>query len=178
MTMADDRGFEARMARIEVLTAVLERCPDLSARTASRELVGTLLELHGAGLARILELIAGSGGAGGPIVSTLARDGLVASLLLLHDLHPVDLKSRVGTALDGVRARLGPHAGLDLVGLEGETLRLRLAAGCGGCPSSSVAMRKTVEDAILAAAPDLTSIEFVESAEPRPGVFSLPVITL
>ncbi|MDG3005445.1 NifU family protein [Paludisphaera mucosa] len=179
MTMPDRREFEASMARIEVLTGVLERCPDLAARSASRELVGALLELHGAGLARILELIAGSGDAGDELVSTLARDGLVASVLLLHDLHPIDLKSRVGIALDGVRARLGPHADLDLVGIEGGTLRLRLAGGgCGGCPSTSAAMKKSVEDAILEAAPDLASIEFVEPLEPPQGAFSLPVITL
>jgi Fe-S cluster biogenesis protein NfuA len=172
MTMAYDPGFEARIARVETLTGVLERCPDPATRSASRELVGTLLDLHRAGMARILELVAGSGDAGGSIIQALARDGLVASLLLLHGLHPVDLKSRVGSALDSVRKRLGPDVGLEMVDLEAETLRLRLTGGCGGCPSSAAAMKKSVEDAVLDVAPDLVAIEFVEATATPLGLYS------
>jgi Fe-S cluster biogenesis protein NfuA len=176
--MAYDSGFEARIARVETLTGILERCADPATRSASRELVGTLLDLHAAGLARIIELVAGSGDAGDAIVQALAGDSLVASLLLLHGLHPVDLKSRVDTALEGVRKRLGPDVGLELVDLEAETLRLRLSGGAGGCPSSAAAMKKSVEDAVLDVAPDLAGIEFVEATATPSGLYSLPVITL
>jgi Fe-S cluster biogenesis protein NfuA len=178
MIMSDHSGFESRIARIEALTATLERCQDLDARAASRELVGALLDLHGAGLAKVLELTTGAGEAGRAIVASLARDGLVANLLLLHGLHPENLESRIRSALDGLRSRIGNQAGVDLVGLEGDSLRLRLSRECGGCPSSTIAIKKTIEDALLAAAPDLSSIEFIEEAGPSTGLFFLPVITL
>ena len=176
--MADDRGFEARIARIETLTGLLERCTDPEARAASRELVGALLDLHGAGLARILSLTSAAGDAGRAIASTFARDGLVANLLLLHGLHPDDLESRVRSAIEDLRTRIDDHAGVALVELDGDVLRLRVSGGCGGCHSSAVAVKRTIEDALLAAAPDLAVIEFVEDSVSSPGLFSLPVITL
>jgi Fe-S cluster biogenesis protein NfuA len=178
MIMSDHSGFESRIARIETLTATLERCQDPEARAASRELVGALLDLHGAGLAKVLELTSGAGVAGRAIVSSFARDGLVANLLLLHGLHPENLESRIRSALDGLRSRIGTQARVDLLGLEGDSLRLRLSRDCGGCPSSSLAIKKTIEDALLAAAPDLATIEFIEEGSTAPGLFFLPVITL
>jgi Fe-S cluster biogenesis protein NfuA len=178
MIMSEKHGFESRIARIEALTATLERCKDPEARAASRELVGALLDLHGAGLAKVLELTCGAGEVGLAIASSFARDGLVANLLLLHDLHPENLESRIRSALDDLRTRIGTQAGIDLIGLEGDSLRLRLSRECGGCPSSTVAIKKTIEDALLAAAPDLAVIEFIEEGGPSPGLFFLPVITL
>ena len=94
--MTDRRGFEARIARVEALTGILERCPDPEARAASRELVGALLDLHGEGPGEILALTSGKAGdAGRAIASSFARDDLVANLLLLHGLHPDDLETRV-----------------------------------------------------------------------------------
>ena len=41
----------------------------------------------------------------------LATDDLVASLLLVHGLHPHDAHRRVSDALDRVRPYLGSHGG-------------------------------------------------------------------
>ena len=41
----------------------------------------------------------------------LATDDLVASLLLVHGLHPHDVERRVSDALDRVRPYLGSHGG-------------------------------------------------------------------
>ena len=41
----------------------------------------------------------------------LLADPLVESLLLLHDLHPLDVDTRIQRALDRVRPYLGSHAG-------------------------------------------------------------------
>src|ERR1700748_1730847 len=66
-----------------------------------REVVG----LYGAGLDRIIQL-------GDPDLSErLATDDLVASLLLVHGLHPHDVHRRVSEALDPVRAYPGSHRG-------------------------------------------------------------------
>jgi Fe-S cluster biogenesis protein NfuA/nitrite reductase/ring-hydroxylating ferredoxin subunit len=88
----------------------------------------------------------------------------VASLLLVHDLHPYDVETRVRNALDSVRPYLGSHGGdVELVGIDDDgVVRLRLLGSCDGCPSSSVTLQLAVEGAVEAAAPETARIE-VES---------------
>ena len=48
------------------------------------------------------------------------------------------MSGRVMDALDKVRPYLGSHGGdVELVGISGDTVRLRLVGTCGSCPSSS-----------------------------------------
>src|ERR1043165_8163330 len=93
----------AGMERVEGLIRKIEGLPDPEARAAAVELMQSLLEFHGAGLDRLMELVAEEGGAGYRIFERLARDELVAGLLLLYGLHPVPVETRVGQALDSVR---------------------------------------------------------------------------
>ena len=44
-------------------------------------------------------------------VRAVAGDELLGHLLLLHDLHPVDVGTRVASALEEVRPYLGSHGG-------------------------------------------------------------------
>lgn len=136
-------------------TAAYERAQQLV-----REVVG----LYGAGLHRIVQL-------GEPDLSErLATDDLVASLLLVHGLHPHDVHRRVSDALDRVRPYLGSHGGdVDLIDVCGDTVRLAFAGSCKSCPSSAVTLELAVEDAVRAAAPEISSIEVV-TAEPAPSV--------
>ena len=80
------------------------------ARETAEELVRSLLDLYGGGLARMMEMVYDSP-AGGELFDRFAADDLVASLLLLHDLHPEDTETRILRALDGVRPYLGSHGG-------------------------------------------------------------------
>ncbi|HEV2243233.1 MAG TPA: hypothetical protein VGR98_19470, partial [Streptosporangiaceae bacterium] len=66
---------------------------------------------YGDGLGRIVAVLAGEGAAGAAVLDRLTSDPLVESLLLLHDLHPLDVDARVQRALDRVRPYLGSHAG-------------------------------------------------------------------
>ena len=79
----------------------------------------------------------------------------------MHGLHPYDVPTRVEQALDGVRPYLGSHGGdVELLEVTDEgAVRLRLLGSCDGCPSSSVTLELAVQDAIEAAAPEVTSIE-------------------
>lgn len=100
----------------------------------------------------------------------LAADDLVASLLLVHGLHPRDVHRRVSDALDSVRPYLGSHGGdVHLLEVAGDTVRLRFAGSCKSCPSSAVTLELAVEDAIRTAAPEISSIEVV-AAQPDSGV--------
>ena len=53
-----------------------------------------LVELYGAGLARITEIV-GEDESGPKLMDKLVADPLVESLLLVHDLHPLDTSARV-----------------------------------------------------------------------------------
>src|ERR1700761_380550 len=131
------------------------------ARERAEQLVREVVELYGAGLARIVATIGDQPDAG--MLDRLAADDLVASLLLVHGLHPHDIHRRVSDALDQVRPYLGSHGGdVTLLGVDEDgTVRLAFAGSCKSCPSSAVTLELAVEDAVRAAAPEISSIEVV-----------------
>lgn len=129
------------------------------ARERAEQLVREVTDLYGAGLMRMMHLaVAGNPG----LAERFAADDLVASLLLVHGSHPHSLHRRVADALDRVRPYLGSHGGdVQLLEVDGDTVRLRFAGSCKSCPSSAVTLELTVEDAVRAAAPEIVSIEVV-----------------
>ena len=151
--------FERRIAAIDELVQQLETAADPAARAASQELVRALMELHGAALERMLATIRRNGAAGATIVDQLTREELVASVLLLYDLHPVDLETRVRGALEKNRPYLKSHGGnVELVAIDDGVVRLRMEGSCHGCQSSAVTLKLAIEQAIHEAAPDVTAI--------------------
>ncbi len=149
------------------------------ARERAEELVRLVADLYGAGLERVLTILHEAGRLDDPILDALAADQLVASLLLVHDLHPYDVTTRVEQALESVRPYLGSHGGdVELLEVSAEgVVRLRLLGSCDGCASSSVTLKLAVEGAIEAAAPEILEIEVetpTESAEVSAG----PVISV
>ena len=160
MTNALDlQEFQARLQRLDALLREAERCADATAQAHTRELVQLVLELHAAGLERLLDRVAGMGESE-VILDACASDEVIAGMLLLHGLHPLALDERVRLALDEVRPRLRGHGGdVELLDVRDGVVRLRLEGNCHGCPSSAVTMRQTVEEAILAKAPDVLAVE-------------------
>ncbi|WP_308162803.1 NifU family protein [Nocardia alni] len=137
------------------------------ARERAEALVGEVVDLYGAGLRRIFE------GLDEVTARRLADDDLVASLLLVHGMHPHDVRTRVAGALDSVRPYLGSHGGdVRLLEITGDgVVRLELTGSCRSCPSSSVTLELAVEDAVRAAAPEIATIEAV-AAEPDAAVIA------
>ncbi len=157
------------MQRVEGLVHRIEGLADEEARAVALELVQALMEFHGAGLDRLMEIVAGAGNAGDAIFDDFARDGLVSSLLLLYGLHPVPLETRVTRALDSVRPYLDSHGGnVELIAIENDVVRLRLEGSCKSCPSSSMTLKLAIEEAIMNAAPDVVRIE-AEGAVEQPS---------
>ena len=167
MEKTNNREFQGRLARIEELIKAVDAIADERPRTQARELVEALLELQGAGLERLMEIIYESGPSGQAMIDELGHDDLVSSLLLVHGLHPLDLESRVRNALEKIGPRLAEHGGsVDLLGVTREgAVKLRLAGNCHSCPSSILTLKFSIEEALYAAAPDVTSLE-VEGATP------------
>ncbi len=144
------------------------------ARERAEELVRLVVELYGAGLERVLEIAYDAGALGDEVLAGLASDELVASLLLVHGLHPYGVEERVERALEGVRPYLGSHGGdVRLLGVSPDgVVRLQLLGSCDGCASSAVTLELAVGDAIRAAAPEIQRID-VEEAPRESGVISV-----
>jgi Fe-S cluster biogenesis protein NfuA len=101
---------------------------------------------------------------------------LVASLLVLHGLHPLDLEARVSRAVDKLATRLRAQEGeVELLSTEHGAVRLRIRANGHGCGSSAQAIKEMVEDAIYQAAPDLDSL-VIEGAEEKSGFVPLEML--
>jgi len=141
--------------RIEQLLTGLTSGRD---KESAEELVRLLVEMYGEGLTRMIGLLAEHDPA---LVPRLAEDELVESLLLLHDLHPLDVDTRIQQALDRVRPYLGSHAGgVEYLGVdENGVAQLRLEGNCHGCPSSTLTVRTAIEGAIQDAAPEIAGVE-------------------
>ncbi|KUI20085.1 NifU family protein [Mycobacterium sp. GA-2829] len=133
-----------------------------AARERAERLVGEVTDLYGAALARLLRLALD---AQPSLAEAVAADRLIASLLLVHGLHPHSVERRIGDALDTVRPYLGSHGGdVHLLEVDGATVRLRFSGNCRGCPSSAKTLELAVEDAVRAAAPEIDMIEVVAAA--------------
>jgi hypothetical protein len=140
--------------RVEGLVLRIAAIPDPEGREAAQQLMASILELHGAGMGRMMEITAAAGDPGQILIRRFAGDSLVAGLLLLHNLHPDDLETRV-------RHSLGRwHGSADLVGEFEGVVRIRLyGGGCG--------VKDAVEAAIRDAAPDAVEIVIEESFQPN-----------
>ena len=152
--------------RVEEILDRLAESGDPAAAEAAEELVRSLMDFYGAGLARILHLLSG---APGEAAARLLGDDLVASLLVLHDLHPEDRDTRIVRALDGVR----DHP-LEVVGFDEEsgtlTVRAREAGGCG-CGSGTGA-REAAETALACFAPEVRAVD-LQTAPPGPTLLQI-----
>ncbi|GAY15028.1 NifU family protein [Mycobacterium sp. shizuoka-1] len=143
-----------------------------AAAARAEQLVRELVDLYGAALTRVVELVDGA------TAERLAADDLVASLLLVHGLHPHNVRRRVAHALDTVRPYLGSHGGdVRLVDISGGVVQLAFSGSCRGCPSSAVTLELAVRDAVAAAAPEIAAVEVVPT-DPDDGPAVIPVQSL
>jgi Fe-S cluster biogenesis protein NfuA len=160
--MAAGDDAQAAGERVEALLAELRSQAGPQVTATAEELVGCLVELYGAGLARITEVV-GEDECGPKLMDKLVADPLVESLLLVHDLHPLDTSTRVRRAVEEVLPQLGSHAGnVEYLGLdEAGVLRLRLEQS--GCSADTV--RDLIEKAVAGAAPEAAGVA-IEMAQP------------
>ena len=132
-----------RIEQIESLIRRIESSADPDTMAGVRELVEAILEYHGAGFERTLEIVRQSSG-GDAAVREIARDALTGSLLLLYGLHPEDFETRVRRAVDAI-------PGVLLTGITDGVVRLRA--------TSAETSREAVEQALYSAAPEVAGLE-------------------
>jgi len=174
---------EELVERVQELLGSLDEIADPVAQHRVQELIGTVLELYGAGLERVLGIVDDAGDDALPIRQALLDDGVVSSLLLIHGLYPITLEERVVEALDSVRPFLASHGGnVELLSVEDGVARLRLEGSCNGCPASAETLENALKEAIDATAPDLLGLEvegvvgLEEEKADEPAGLSLPLV--
>lgn len=175
--MSDPR---AAGERIEQLIGALGTAGPV-ARDRAEELVRVVVELYGAGLERVLEIVDAGDGLTESTVDALADDELVSGLLVVHGLHPYGVAERVERALESVRPYLQSHGGdVELLAMEdaadGAVVRLRLLGHCDGCAGSTATLQSAVEGAVEAAAPEVVRIDVAEPTAPSHAAPTAPLI--
>jgi Fe-S cluster biogenesis protein NfuA/nitrite reductase/ring-hydroxylating ferredoxin subunit len=152
--------INAHGERLQKLLAEVEALPYPGARELIQDCMESVLGFYGAGLKRILQVVSEDGPEGRKVFRDLIRDDVVKGLLLIHDLHPLNLENRLLEALDKVRPYLKSHGGnVELISLENDVARLRLQGTCQSCASSSVTLELAIRHAIEQACPDLVHFE-------------------
>ncbi|HEY2651648.1 MAG TPA: NifU family protein [Solirubrobacteraceae bacterium] len=179
-TTPDTSTEEAQqlVERVQELQARLESSADSPSRDLAEELTSAVVQMYGAGLERIVASLTAAGPEGDRIASSLAGDSLVATLLLIHDLHPVPLEQRVQAALDLVRPYMESHGGnVELLSIEHGLARIHLRGSCSDCSASSVTLELAVKQALEDMAPDLLGLEVEGVAPQAVGGTGLPMAT-
>ena len=145
--------------RIEALVSELAALPDPAIRAKAEELMRLVVGFYGAGLERMLELVDEEAAEKADhLFGCFADDPLVASVLLLHGLHPVELDARVRGALERVRTH-----GVDatLFEVRNGIARVHVEQHANGRGPSSAAIRQAIEQAIEGVAPEVAQIDIL-----------------
>lgn len=169
---------EQLVQRVQELQERLQATGDASTREAADALISAVVQMYGAGLERIVEILARAGDAGRAIASSLSDDELVSTLLLIHDLHPVPLAERVQAALDSVRPYMESHGGnVELLSLHDGVATISLRGSCSDCSASAVTLELAIKQALEDAAPDLEGLEVLGVAPQTAGGPGLPMVS-
>jgi hypothetical protein len=172
-----DKEFQERIGRIEGLLKKLDSAADPAIRRGARQLVEALMELHGAALERMLELICGAperegGEAGGALIGAFGSDPLISSLLVLYGLHPEDLETRVRRGLENVRTvlqREGVH--WEALRIENNIVQVKIVGSRDAAHARR--MEEAVREALLATAPDAGEVRIASASAASVGFVPL-----
>jgi len=176
--VASEKEFQHKVRQLGTLVGELDQMPGSGSKVAARELVQLLMEVHGTGLERIMELVFESGTEGEAMIRRFGQDPIVRNLLLLYSLHPEDLETRVSKAIGIVDARLRKFdSRVELVSIRDGAVRLQLHTSGHAHGSAARNLRSIVEEGIYDLAPDLASLTILGLEEEGASGF-VPLETL
>jgi Fe-S cluster biogenesis protein NfuA len=166
--------FQTQTEQINRLVQRVTELPEDDARSIALELLQSLMGLHGTVMSRVVELLSDSGEAGRKSLAKLGEDPLICGLLVLYGVHPVPLEQRVASAIEKARPQLHKQGGgVELLGIADQRVRVKIDGTGHSCGSSSDAFKRTVEQAILEAAPEV--IEVIAEGVPQSSPGFVPV---
>ena len=154
----DNAEFQQHAERIEQMVERATSIADEAARNTALELMQAIMDLHGSGLTRLVELLSETE-AGRSSLTKLGTDPLICGLLVLYGIHPVALEERISSAIARVTPQLRKQNGsVELLGVADGVVRLAVHSSGSGCHSSPEALHEIVEQAIREIAPEVTGV--------------------
>src|SRR5215469_13461556 len=150
-------------AKIDELVRKTEALADPKARTIATELLQAVMAFHAGALEQLMEIVCAK--CGQAAIEALAVDDTVSSMLVLHGLHPEDVETRIGRAIEKLRMYFDSRGGkIALLDASPEGVRVRFT---GHRPGSRSAAKQVIENAIYQAAPDLQDLIIEGVEEPH-----------
>jgi hypothetical protein len=157
--VASEKEFQQKVRQLGTLVGEFDQMPSSGSKIRVRELIQLLMEVHGTGLERIMEVVFESGATGEAMIGRLGQDPIVRNLLLLYSLHPEDIETRVLKALDTVGLRLRKFdSKVELISLRDGVVHVQLRTSGLAHGSAAKNLRSIVEEGIYEWAPDLASL--------------------
>jgi Fe-S cluster biogenesis protein NfuA len=150
--------FQRHTEKIEQSLQRINTLGDENARSTAIELMQTLMDVHGAAMSRIVEMLSESGDSGRSALKKMGDDPLVCGLLVLYGIHPLSLQERVVRAIERVKPQLQKlGTDLELTSVDENAVRLALR-GAKLDVHSATAARAKIEQAVREAAPEVAEI--------------------
>src|SRR5438105_2334661 len=109
--MIDEPRLQIESAEIEPMLAELRELVAPSAWERVEEVLARLVRLYGAGLERALAHARAAGAYAPTFDELVGEDAVLASLLVLHGLHPLPTVERIRRAVECVTDTLGLREG-------------------------------------------------------------------
>jgi Fe-S cluster biogenesis protein NfuA len=73
------------------------------------------------------------------------------------------IQKKVQEALDDIRPQIQMDGGdVELVAVEGSTVKVRLVGHCAGCPMSQMTLKNGIEAHLKASVPEVQTVEAVQ----------------
>ena len=73
------------------------------------------------------------------------------------------IEKRVQDALDDIRPQIQMDGGdVELVAVEGQTVKVRLVGHCAGCPMSQMTLKNGIEAHLKSVVPEVQTVEAVQ----------------
>jgi Fe-S cluster biogenesis protein NfuA len=170
--VANGGEFQEQVKLLGKLISQFDELPDCPQKRAGKELVQLIMDVHGAGLERMMDIVFEGAGSGSATIDRLGGDSIVGSLLLLYSLHPDDLETRVHRAMERMRPRLRKLAcSAELLRIDAGVVHVQLTTTGHTCGSSTKDLRAIVEDSVYEFAPDVVSLAILGLEEPSAAGF-------
>jgi hypothetical protein len=160
--MSSEDTFALHMKALEERLLEVERSRAPAELEGVRALVRAVLDVHQSGLREILEVVHGASQADGtPVLRALCERPSIASLLLLHELHPADFAARIERAVREANDSAGGAVRACVAAIDGRRVRLRIE---GGPAAAALLLRRVLERLTCEYAPD--AVVEIEGGEP------------
>jgi Fe-S cluster biogenesis protein NfuA len=168
--------FQAHAEQVERLVEQVSGLKVDDARTAALDLMQALMDLHGAGLTRIVDLL-GESESSRKSLAKLGEDPMVCGLMVLYGIHPVSLDDRIKNAVDKARLQVQKQGGrVELLEVSDGLVRVSISSTGNGCHSSPDALKQIVEQSIREAAPEVIDVMADGVASPTSAFLPLNMI--